>query len=122
MYIKRVVLVLAVLVLAGIACQFSGEVQAPAIPTVPSALPFENNAETGSTGSPAAEQDVLVSLYERVSPGAVAILTEQGQGSGFVYDAQGHIVTNYHVVEGSKKVEVDFMSGHKTFGTVIATD
>jgi 2-alkenal reductase len=39
-----------------------------------------------------------------------------------VYDADGHIVTNYHVVAGAAKVEVDFSSGYKTYGTVIGID
>ena len=71
-------------------------------------------------------QDTLVTLYERVNPGVVSIRVETedggGQGSGFVYDAQGHIVTNYHVVEGAQKVEVDFPSGYKTFAEIIGTD
>jgi 2-alkenal reductase len=71
-------------------------------------------------------QDLLVALFQNVNPGVVAIKTVGEQagslGSGFVYDAQGHIVTNYHVVEGSKQVEVDFTSGYKAYGTVIGTD
>jgi S1-C subfamily serine protease len=72
------------------------------------------------------QQDVLVGLYERVSPGVVAIqvLTQNGDslGSGFVYDKEGHIVTNYHVVEGVTDLEVDFPSGYKIRGKVIGTD
>jgi 2-alkenal reductase len=45
-----------------------------------------------------------------------------GLGSGFVYDDQGHILTNQHVVEGATQVEVDFTSGYKIYGTVIGTD
>jgi S1-C subfamily serine protease len=36
---------------------------------------------------------------------------EQGLGSGFVWDQQGHIVTNNHVVEGADKIEVTFQDG-----------
>lgn len=35
----------------------------------------------------------------------------QGQGSGFVWDQEGHIVTNNHVVEGASKIEVTFSDG-----------
>jgi len=45
-----------------------------------------------------------------------------GSGSGFVIDKQGHIVTNYHVVEGVDEIQVSFTSGIKTRGTVIGTD
>jgi 2-alkenal reductase len=61
-------------------------------------------------------------LYESVSPGTVAIITDKGQGSGFVYDAQGHVITNYHVIEGATTVEVRFTSGYMAYGTIIGTD
>jgi S1-C subfamily serine protease len=72
------------------------------------------------------QQDALISLYEKVSPGIVTILvlTQEGEGlgSGFVYDKEGHIVTNYHVVEGFTDLEVDFPSGIKVRGKVLGTD
>lgn len=68
----------------------------------------------------------LVALYEKVNPGVVAIqvLTNDGGGlgSGFVIDKEGHVVTNYHVIEGFNDLEVDFPSGFKTRGEVIGTD
>jgi 2-alkenal reductase len=71
-------------------------------------------------------QDRLVSIYQEVNPGVVAIqiLTDQGGalGSGFVYDKQGHIITNAHVVEGATSLEVDFPSGVKTTGTIVGED
>jgi 2-alkenal reductase len=73
-----------------------------------------------------AQQDILVNLYQAASPGVVSIrvLTEAGEalGSGFLYDSQGHIITNYHVVEGFSDFEIDFSSGLKVRGEVIGTD
>jgi 2-alkenal reductase len=72
------------------------------------------------------QQEMLVALYERVSSGVVAIRAYSANGgslgTGWVYDTDGHIVTNYHVVEGAEEVEVDFPSGVKVFGRVIGTD
>jgi 2-alkenal reductase len=78
-----------------------------------------------------AQEDALIGLYERTSPGVVAILTFAdangitfgiGSGSGFVIDKEGHIVTNYHVVEGANEIQVSFTSGIKVRGEVIGTD
>jgi 2-alkenal reductase len=45
-----------------------------------------------------------------------------GQGSGFVIDDLGHIVTNQHVVQDANEIEVDFPSGMKAWATLIGTD
>lgn len=71
-------------------------------------------------------ESLLIGLYEKVNPGVVSIQTLSvaggGLGSGFVFDKQGHIVTNYHVVEDATELEVDFPSGYKARGTVIGRD
>jgi S1-C subfamily serine protease len=43
-------------------------------------------------------------------------------GSGFVYDNQGHIVTNGHVVGGAMEMDVAFSDGNKYTANVIAND
>jgi S1-C subfamily serine protease len=117
---KRSILALVVLVFAMLACQTASlQPQRPVAvsePVLPVA-PIDSNAV-----NPAAEQDGLVALFESVSPGTVAIITDQGQGSGFVYDGQGNVVTNYHVIEGATTVEVRFTSGYMAYGTVVGTD
>jgi len=71
-------------------------------------------------------EDLLVAVYDQVSPGVVAIQTLSneggGLGSGFVYDKKGHIITNYHVIENAVDFEVDFPSGEKVRGEVIGAD
>jgi S1-C subfamily serine protease len=117
---KRSVLALVVLALAMLACQatsFQTQQPSPVSEPVLPVAPIDSNAV-----NPAAEQGGLVALYENVSPGTVAIITDQGQGSGFVYDTQGNVVTNYHVIEGATTVEVRFTSGYMTYGTVTGTD
>ena len=46
----------------------------------------------------------------------------QGQGSGFVFDAEGHIVTNHHVVEGAETVSIRFWDGSTYDATVVGSD
>jgi len=47
---------------------------------------------------------------------------QQTTGSGFLFDKQGHVVTNYHVVENVGSVSVTFISGEVYTATVLATD
>ena len=48
--------------------------------------------------------------------------TQQAQGSGFVFDKQGHIVTNNHVVAGAEKIVVTFSDGTEAAAQLIGTD
>jgi S1-C subfamily serine protease len=77
----------------------------------------------------------VTELYERVSPSVVNITTrvlrrgffyeaipEEGVGSGFVLDRTGHILTNYHVVEGAQRVEVGFSDDTILQAAVIGLD
>lgn len=125
---KRFWIFLSILMIAGLACQFGGAPIQSAGPTPafeePIAVPELPSSEVKD---PVEAQAQLVALYERVMPGVVSIQVISGtnigsQGSGFVINEQGHIVTNYHVVEGAKQVEVDFTTGFKSYGTVIGTD
>ncbi|MBL8091370.1 MAG: trypsin-like peptidase domain-containing protein [Anaerolineales bacterium] len=120
---KRIIFAFLILVLASLACQTpfrqmnqaTPPAQVQVVPTIVPANPAVANPSTG-------QQEGLVDLYENVSRGTVAILTDVGAGSGFVYDSNGHIITNYHVIEGSNTVEVRFTSGFMAYGTVIGTD
>ena len=50
-----------------------------------------------------------VDIYKKASPAVVRILTEYGAGSGSLLDKDGLIITNWHVVNGTDKVKVEFM-------------
>ena len=54
-----------------------------------------------------------------VKPAVVNIITATGYGSGFVFDAQGWIVTNAHVVSDTRQVTVVFGDGSKLQGEVV---
>ncbi len=47
---------------------------------------------------------------------------QQGLGSGFIWDQEGHIVTNNHVVEGASQIEVTFSDGSSYDATLIGAD
>lgn len=72
------------------------------------------------------EEAALINLYELNNPSVVHILVMSnagsGQGSGFVYDTQGHIVTNNHVVEGAQQIVVTFADDTQAAATVVGTD
>jgi S1-C subfamily serine protease len=56
------------------------------------------------------------------NPFAAPRQEEQSLGSGFVLDKAGHIVTNYHVIEGAKSVQVSFSNGDNVKAHVIGSD
>lgn len=117
---KQSVFALVVLVLAVLACQ--GTLPAAVQPTGEVQPVATISPSDTSVINPSAQQESLVALYDNVSAGTVAILTDLGSGSGFVYDGEGHIITNFHVIEGANLVEVRFTSGYMAYGTVIGTD
>ena len=93
--------------------------------------PLENQEEplniTDGKTSFTSSDEVLISLYEAVNPGVASIIVYSdglvvGQGSGFLFDDQGHILTNYHVVENAAQIEVVFPNGFRTKGELIGTD
>jgi S1-C subfamily serine protease len=127
---KKIIGAIAILVLATISCGIFTDSQTQTLPQVtssPFVLPTENDPVSSY---PVVElvnqQDQLVKLYKEVNPGVVAIrvLSEEGSslGSGFVIDKEGHILTNFHVVQGATELEIDFPSGYKTRGTILGTD
>lgn len=117
---KRVLIVLSVLVIASLACQITGT-SPLAQPT--SAAPNQVIPTVQADSAIALpEEGSLEALYQTVLPGVVAIRTDIAEGSGFMFDADGHVVTNQHVVEGANTIEVGFSSGFKAYGTVIGQD
>jgi S1-C subfamily serine protease len=65
---------------------------------------------------------VQVTSTSVVSDNLFGAQEQQAQGSGFVIDKDGHAVTNYHVVQGAKKVQVSFSDEEQMNATVVGTD
>ena len=121
---KRILLVISTLLIASLACQITGlaPLSQPEPVTQPqSVLPLQ-----ADSANIIPQDGSLQLLYQQVMPGVVSIQVSTpqggGLGSGFVYDTQGHVITNFHVVDGATSVEVDFSSGFKARGTVIGVD
>ena len=61
-------------------------------------------------------------IYSQLKDSVVLIQTNLGLGSGFVYDTEGHIITNHHVIDGADTIEATFLDGNITSATVIGMD
>src|ERR1700674_1283081 len=81
------------------------------------------------------EEQENIAVYKRALPSVVNITStavafdffygpvpQQGQGSGFILDKQGHILTNNHVIDNAQKVEVTLSDKHKYKATVVGVD
>jgi S1-C subfamily serine protease len=108
------------------------EIQAAASPAAATAI-------SGAGARPS-----INDIYKRAAPGVVQVTSttivnvpadpffgnpllpqqqrQQSLGSGFVVDKAGHIVTNFHVVDGAKQVRVSFSNGASMKATVVGTD
>ncbi len=78
---------------------------------------------------------IVMDVYRRLSPTVVNILArsltrtffmelipQTGQGTGFVIDSKGHILTNSHVVGNAHNLEVTFVGGHKVQAKLVGRD
>ncbi len=89
---------------------------------------------SGGEGLDSEEQN-NISFYRKNIPSVVNVTSramsfdffygmvpQEGQGSGFVIDREGHILTNYHVVADARQVEVTMHNRKKYKATVVGTD
>ena len=119
------------------------------LPALQRELPVIHQASLNSTGdggsfdlreasaAPAfdEEEQQNIAVYRKALPSVVNITStavafdffnrpvpQQGQGSGFVLDKQGHILTNNHVIDNAQRVEVTLADKHKYKATVVGVD
>ncbi len=99
-------------------------VPAPELTPVTPATAQTPGASAGGQAAPAASEQVIEAVNDRVGPAVVTITPGTGLGSGFLIDAEGHIVTNNHVIEGAQNNEVlvRFSGLFDTLGQVVGTD
>jgi S1-C subfamily serine protease len=114
----------------------SAAVQAPPATMTPTIVVVTATPDpAGLVGMVEAQDRVVNAVYERVNRSVVHVTSrvvredfffgaypEEGAGSGWVYDADGHIVTNYHVVENADEIEVSFAGDQVVAAKVVAVD
>jgi S1-C subfamily serine protease len=99
----------------------------------PSKLEITEAAST--TGSGDVEEQNNIDVYRKniesvvnITSRAVAFdffygaVPQEGQGSGFIIDKDGHVLTNYHVIENARQIEVTLHNRKKYRATVVGTD
>ncbi|MCE2504909.1 MAG: trypsin-like peptidase domain-containing protein [Nitrosopumilaceae archaeon] len=72
----------------------------------------------------------LIEIFEKSEPGVVRVNVQRGDtldsvggvGSGFVFDKNGHVITNAHVIDDSRKVVVTFLDGRSYNAEIIGVD
>ena len=94
-------------------------------------------AATNATPAANSGSATVGEIYKRTSASVVEITvgstaeaspfgggggTQQAQGSGFVYDTEGHVITNQHVVDGAETVSVMFSNGKSYSARVVGGD
>ncbi len=97
-----------------------------ALPPTPASIPQDTSTESA----------VIEAIYARVNPSVVTIFNlahsqdlpttadpvPAAEGSGFVWDTQGHIVTNQHVIQDAEKLRVTFPDGTELDATLVGSD
>ena len=97
-----------------------------------------SGAQSAATAGAAGRNELeaqIEAVYERVGPSVVNITSRsleydfflnpvprEGTGSGFFYDRQGHIVTNYHVVQGAEELQVTLADGRNLQAQIVGSD
>jgi S1-C subfamily serine protease len=115
------------------AAEAEGE-PAPAVVTPPEPAPALLPAAAPALQANILEEQVT-RVFETAGPGVVNITTrsisydfflrvlpQEGSGSGFVYDDRGHIVTNFHVIEGASEIHVTFFDETRVPAEVVGVD
>ncbi len=108
---------LALGIIIGLGAYLAGARWGTRGPETVEAVPGLLQGKAGSTLSP--DESLNVQIYRQASPAVANIITRaveydffmnaypsEGAGSGFVIDDKGHILTNYHVVQGAQSIEV----------------
>jgi S1-C subfamily serine protease len=106
-------LLLVLVALAGVG--LVGQSYSPARQQTAQAQPVTSVALAAPAGSVAA-------VAQSVGPSVVSVRTNQGLGSGFLYDPSGLILTNAHVVDAAQSITIALVDGRHFSGKVVGSD
>ena len=110
---------------AGVSTVFDDDQVAVPQVTVTDATPAASSATTVGEiykRSSASVVEITVGSAAEETPFGGGGGTQQAQGSGFVYDTEGHVITNQHVVDGAETVSVEFANGKSYSARVVGGD
>jgi S1-C subfamily serine protease len=96
---------------------------------------FEHTADIHAAAVFTPEEEINIRVYRAASPAVVNITTtavaydfflnpipKEGTGSGAIIDRSGHILTNFHVIDGARRLEVTLADGSKWQARAIGVD
>ena len=134
----------SILILFALGCSFPGlllqstatpsptAVPSPTAAPLPTAAPMSEKVQEEAAN---ALENQIITVYDTVGASVVNItnrsyvydifgrvIPQGGSGSGFIYDTQGHIVTNYHVIEDADELLVTFADGRVLEADIVGTD
>lgn len=128
---------MALLILSMLLTACSSPTAGASVSTLQPAPPSTAPVATAVEAAPLFDEKATTALYEQCIPAVVQIESiseiiarlpfnikpnQQGLGSGFFIDSQGHILTNNHVVDRASKVKVVLEDGTRLDATVVGTD
>ncbi len=132
-----VLFLIATLLGAALGCGFASQMLLPTPTPTPTATPTATPPAPDPTPSGAvnALEAQVEAVYHQAGSAVVNITSvtyaydfffnpvpQEGTGSGFVYDDQGHIITNYHVIEDAEELSVALADGETYPADVVGED
>jgi putative serine protease PepD len=137
-FLRKVIAPVAALLAAGIVGGLASIAAWEALDTEPAAAPAASPATTAERVASSQSQSSIASVVESALPSVVQVTIEgvgdanpfpgipaptvRGLGSGWLFDSNGHVVTNQHVVDGAEKVTVAFQDGTEVSARVVGSD
>ncbi len=137
--LRLIFLALIILAIVSLGCNRVNQLVSPTATPLPTLIPTPTQAPPQVSVVPEEQANALEAqieaVYELAGPAVVHIssisyaydfffnpVPQEGTGSGFIYDTEGHIVTNYHVVENAQELSVTLADGRSYQARIVGVD